>query len=330
MRLLFVWLVTLQLQCGGWSALNAADGVSLELLPTQDTTVYFGEEVARRYRLTNNSQNTAHITPVQQCGCVAMDRSEIVLPKGASYVGTIKINSLLVKKKSPPSLVFSTDVAGTPELREPIEIEVVPFLEAMRPAAKVLAFVPGGTTEEFQVQLRSRKPCGLVAVRTQAEFATAEFQELKRVNDGVDYQIKIAVNEHAPLGKSQIPLIVETSSERWPALLLQINFSRGIVVTPDHFELGIAEREDQPLVKELVKKLVLQDQGVAFRILKVTTDASTSIQWLTKGDTGLNSHVAQVLFDVAEKTGAYAAEIVLHTDRSDQPELRIPVRYTAQ
>lgn len=210
------------------------------------------------------------------------------------------------------------------ELLVTTKIRIVPFLELTRPPSQFLV-LPDNTdyVEQFEVRLRSPDPVEILNISTPHRFVNVAFELKNKLKNGGDYSATIAVGSQFPVGKSPIPLVIQTTSARYPQMIATITAIKGVFAEPAQLNFRLS----QGAVPELRE---ISIRGTApFQIIACDAD-SPEIACQTSGNSQKTSnlHVLSVQLRSLPR-GVEPSVLTVRTDHPAFPRLVIPIRFTA-
>jgi hypothetical protein len=299
----------------------AARVPALELheLSQDGGTVEQGTMVKYRFILANHGQADLEITQVKPgCGCTASRWDRVIRP-GAEGVIEAEVNTRSFRGPIAKRLTVTTNDPARPQFQLNLTAKVTPALEVTPGVSALLVVEDRPVCQEFILEHAGGKPMQIRHVTVNAPFAKAETVPLP--GEG-RYKLTVTASTETPLGRSAVPVIVQTDLESTPRLTLMVSVERGIVTMPpllfwslggDHVELPVRGA------------VLLSRQKGSFHVTGVTVDDEKLEAKLETLKIGREYRVL-ITYNGGWEAGLVRKTLTVSTDDPKQPQIRVPVQ----
>jgi hypothetical protein len=287
---------------------------------TQDGgTVEQGTVVKYRFTLANHGQVDLEITQVKPgCGCTASRWDRLIRP-GAEGVIEAEVDTRSFRGPIAKRLTVTTNDPARPRFQLNLTAKVTPALEVTPGVSALLVVEDRPVCQEFILEHAGGKPMQIRHVTVNAPFAKAETVPLP--GEG-RYKLTVTASTETPLGRSAVPVIVQTDLASTPRLTLMVNVERGIVSMPPllFWSLGSG-----PVELPVRGAVLLSRQKGAFHVTGVAVDdekLEAKLETLKNG----REYRVLITYHGGWEAGLVRKTLTVTTDDPKQPQIRVPVQ----
>lgn len=288
--------------------------------------------VSHTFKFTNklDKQVTIH-TATGSCGCTVPDLPTKVFAPGQSGEMTVTFNPQNRRGAQPKQVTITyAEPAGTPNTILTITSNVQPLM-VIEPMKMYLMEVDSrqGKTTEITVSGRKAdfKVEGVTTSNPNLEITVGEKREtLVEGETFQQYPVSVTVKPGAPLGEFQTELAIRTNEPS--AATSNYVFVADVVgelkATPNKLTL----RAYTPNIPFANVVTLESRSGKAFKVTSVEVEGRDDMQLVADVEpnnmTGRPAYTVRLNGVTPDVTGLVSGEIVVHTDMTDTPVIRLP------
>jgi hypothetical protein len=277
-----------------------------------------GAEVQCRFVLRNRGTGDLEIARVKaDCGCTAVHWDRLLKPGAESVleaeVRTDGFHGRITKRFT----VFSNDPAQ-PELSLSVSAQLVAPVQITPGPAALLAVGERPAAQEFIVARRGGQPMRIVQLVPNASFLHVVSTPLPGQGR---FKVTVTASNDAPLGRTVIPVVVQTDLPKRGALTLVLTVDRGVVAVPPVLFCGLLQQDLRHPVHAVAT--ILHHTGT-FHVQGVSVDDPKLTARLETVRDGAEYRVT-VSYAGGWEPGMVEKTLVVTTDDPQQPVLKIPV-----
>ena len=277
-----------------------------------------GAKAEFAFPLSNIYVEDAHIASVRSsCGCTSprIEKATLKTYEKGAIIAEVNTRAFLGQKNATITVTFDKPYYAEVQLHSKAFIRKdvvltpgdVDFGEMQQHQAKECT---------VQVDYAGRDNWKITEVRSDNPHIKGELTERHRGGGLVGYELKVTVDNEAPVGPFHEHLMLVTDDSRLRQVPVPINgrVVSGITVTPQSLFMGVA----QPGQK-LSKTIVVRGKK-PFRILSIDCDNKAFQFDTSKEHVAKAVHVIPVTFTANGKnSGKVSNRIRIHTDHGDEP-----------
>jgi hypothetical protein len=294
-------------------------------------TVEAGTLLKFHFTVANPGESELQIPQVKpSCGCTVPHWDKVIAPgkEGAidAEVNTTAFRGLITKHLT----VFTNDPAH-PQLELTLTAKVTPLIDVKPGPSALLSIEDRAATQEFTLERTGGRPMKIRQVVTNAPYLKAETAALP--GEG-RYKVSLTASTDAPMGRSTVPVVVQTDLEKSPNLTLIVMVDHGILTSPPMVFFGPLPAEQKTPVQSVVT--VMRQHG-AFHLIGATADdpkLNVSLQTIREGTeyhvtvsyAGGWAPAAPSGAPGSNAGGVIQRTVTVTTDDPKQPTLKIPVQ----
>ncbi len=282
-----------------------------------------GTVVKVQFAVANRGHADLELRRVKpDCGCSIAHWDKVVKPGATSTIKaelhTEYFRGLVIKHFT----VFSNDPVQ-PELRLGITARVTPLVNIIPGPAALLSIEDQAVHQEFTLERNGGQAMKIVQVIPNAPFIQAEATPLPGVGR---YKLAVTVTPEAPLGRSVVPVVVRTDTEKANMVTLVLTVDRGIVAVPPMVFYGLLPPKSTTPTQAAI---TISRHNGHFHVKEATVDDPKLEAWLETVHAGEEYRVT-VTYAGGWETGLVKKTLTVITDDPKQPVLKIPIQAVVQ
>jgi hypothetical protein len=274
-----------------------------------------GQTARFKFILKNDGMGPLQVRAKAGCGCTLVKHDEIIQPGGA---GTLEaeLRTSGMRNSISKSIELQTNDPDHAKVQFSLTAKIVPAVRLAVESSPPIRLAMHSVTSH-DVGLRSRESDGVrvLEARCLEPYAAAELV----VSDTETPRIQLTIGSEAPLGQSDLHVVMKTTAKDEQEVTIPLRCEKGIVVSPRNVQLVL------PRSGAAGKRIVVlsKSQGT-FHVVGVQADhpgIETTIEPVRDG-----SSYRLILSCGSLPAGVDSTIIVVETDDADQPTVAIPVR----
>ncbi len=304
----------------------------LEMNAVQMPAVVQGDAQNFSISVTNNGDGPMSLWVEPDCSCLAPNAPPIIQP-GQTALIQVFVNTIdWVGKLRKWLYVYSNDL-DFPYREIPVDVNIQPLYRLIKDGGPVIQMGDFGAQAEFYFwsnDPEKMKPLqsgvsglkGKVEMEPwEGEMADPEMGEGKLPRKG--YKFRVNIDKVQLFGRSMSALSIRTNHPIFPMIKGSVSVQRGIVALPERVYLGEIPKAAN------MSFFVLSKPEIDFKITKIETDSPYVKATATPLKGGWEYKV-NVEIDAKVEFGFLNANIIIHTNDPDQPQVIVPLEATVR
>jgi hypothetical protein len=291
---------------------------------TQDGgVVEEGTLVKYRFVVLNRGDADLELKRVMpDCGCSIAHWEKVVPPGGQSAIEA-EMHTELFRGRATKHLTVISNDPTQKELTLTITARVTPLVEVTPDRAALLSMQDQPVRQEFTVERNGQKPMQVLRVMPNAPYLKAEAAPLPGVGR---YRLTVTTTPDTPMGRSVVPVVVQTDLPTASLVTLYLTVDRGIVTVPPMVFYGLL-----PLALKAPSQaaVTLSRRAQPFHIKAISVDdpkLAAKLETVREGE----EYRITVTYAGGWETGLVRKTLTVTTDDPKQPVFRIPIQALIQ
>jgi uncharacterized protein DUF1573 len=269
--------------------------------------------------IANRGQADLEITQVKpSCGCTVPHWDKLIKP-GAEGSIDAEVNTTNFRGAITKHLTVLTNDPAHPQIELTLNATVTPLIQVTPNLSALISIEDQPATQEFTLVRSGGRPMKIVQVNPNATFLKVETTALP--GEG-RYKLAITATTDAPMGRSTVPVVVQTDQEKSPNLTLIVMVDRGIVAMPPLLFWSMTGGVVRLPFRSAV---TISRQSRPFHVTHVAVDdpkLETKLETIRDG----REYRVMVTYNGGWEGGTVKRMLTVTTDDPKQPELKVPVQ----
>ena len=316
------------------AAAPAADPNGPKLVLAEDKkdvgTVAKGETIKQTFMVKNGGKSDLHITDVKpSCGCTVPEYDKVIKP-GAEGKITLNVDTKNFQGPISKSALVVSDDPATPQATIFLTANVKPYVEALPYGFfRIQALTGEGATSEVTLVSDEPdfKPTKAEVTQTYLTATIAPVPEKERIpnKNPNQYKVTLSSKADAPEGLVGGYVKVQTGTKKQPEMDLAISgyVKPTVSITPSSVNFGNFDPKGDA-VKRNVMLVNNNQKNDGFAVMK----AETNVPGISAEVVSLDKSRIQVVLTVDQKIkkGVFDGQLMIKTNDSTHPEVKVPIK----
>jgi hypothetical protein len=287
-------------------------------------TVEEGTVVPFQFEVANRGQADLEVTQVKPgCGCTVAKWDRVIKP-GEHRTISAEMNTLSFHDTVTKHLTIFSNDPEHPQIDLQITAHLLPLVKITPSTVALLAVSDKAVTREFTLERSRDRPMKIMQVIPNAPYIRAATTPLP--GDG-RYKLTVTALPDAPLGRSNVPVVVWTDLATAPSITFIITVDRGIVTVPPLAFFGVVPRV---LTAPRQSTVTIRGNSAPFHVKGVAVDDPQLSAKVETVREGAEYRVTVTYAGGWETTGMRRQTLTVTTDDPQQPVIKIPVQASLQ
>jgi hypothetical protein len=292
---------------------TAKDGGVVE----EGTVVQFQFEVA------NRGQADLEVTRVKpSCGCTITKWDRVIKP-GAQGTIAAELNTQYFRGSVTKHLTIFSNDPDRSQVELSIAVSLLPLVKISPGTTALVTVGDKAATQEFTLERSGGRPMKIVQVIPNAAYINADTTPLPGQGR---YKLTVTAMPDAPLGRSNVSVVVWTDMEKGGMLTFFLSVERGIITVPSTLFYGIVSHD---LNSPRQASVTIRRNANPFHVKSVAVDDPNLAPKLETVRDGAEYRVT-VTYAGGWDTGRRRQKLTVTTDDPKQPVIEIPVQAVVQ
>lgn len=186
------------------------------------------------------------------CGCTLVEHVQEI-PAGGQGQIIAQLKTTNLSEKFQKTIELRTNDPQQPKTQLVLTGRIVPAVELVAPEKMVMPLhMEGPTEQECTLRGRGIDNVQILAATTDQDFVSTRLEQADVGSKGNEYQLILTVSPHAPLGKSMVQLVLSTTCETEPQVLIPIRLEKGIIVSPATVRFAATASDKLPVSRTVM------------------------------------------------------------------------------
>lgn len=276
-----------------------------------------GADVKYRLKITNNLQQPVHIASVTtSCGCTAAKPEKDSLAIGEATYVEITMNTVKFEGHKPSSVTVVFDRPSYAEVRIPIESYIRRDVVLTPGGAQFGSVAKGKSVERtIGIAYAGRSDWKIRDVISKNPHVQARVVETQRSAGNVKYELRVTLNDGAPLGafRDQLNLVTNDSGAPYIPVLIEGQIEAEYSVSPELVSFGTLVPGERKTINIIVRG------RKPFRVERIESEASSGLYEIRLPKDAKPVHVLPLTLIAPDQPGSVDEEFVVTISETSEP-----------